>query len=55
VADGVLVTGELTVLIGPAEALPATATHMAVAKRTAVIFIVFSLSPISVEMKAQMV
>ena len=48
-------TDELTILIGPAEALPATATHMALAKRTAFIFIVFSLSPISAETKAQMV
>jgi hypothetical protein len=55
VADGVLMTGELTILIGPAEALPATATHMAAAKRTAFIFTVFSLSQISVEMQAQMV
>jgi len=55
VADGVLMSGELVVLIGPAEALPATATHMAVAKSTAFIFIVFSLSPRSVETQAQMV
>jgi len=53
VADGVLMTGELTILIGPAEAFPAT--HMAVAKTTAFIFIVFSLSQISAETKAHMV